>query len=155
MKIKLLVVGDKMPNWVEQASAHYLKLLQRFCSLELTAITAANASQKLSVDEIKKQEANKISEHLNKDSHLILLDQQGKQPDNQQLATQLEHWKMLGKTLCFIIGGSFGLHQQLKAQADFTWSLSSLTLPHALARVVLLEQLYRSFSICNNHPYHK
>lgn len=103
----------------------------------------------------KAAEGEQILSRIKRDEQVVLLDERGSQLSSQQLAGSLDSWQADGRDLCFIIGGPDGVSADLSARADFTWSLSALTLPHGLARVLFAEQLYRAWSLQSGHPYHR
>ncbi len=155
MKLILLAVGRKMPAWVDEGYQEYARRLNKDCSLELVAIDTGKRSKKSSASENKREDASKIIKSFPAGSYVVALDERGKEHSTASLAKKLDAWKMLGKDVCIIIGGADGLDQQVLGRADETWSLSRLTLPHPLVRVLVAEQLYRAWSLLNNHPYHR
>jgi len=106
-------------------------------------------------DIIMAREADSLLDAIPDKAHVIALDNRGKSWSTEQVATQLASWQELGKSLVFLIGGADGLHPRCRDRADQMWSLSQLTFPHPLVRVVLVEQLYRAQSLLDNHPYHR
>ncbi|MGH8727240.1 MAG: 23S rRNA (pseudouridine(1915)-N(3))-methyltransferase RlmH [Burkholderiales bacterium] len=150
MKLLVVAVGDRLPAWVDDACREYLKRMPR--KLELIAIKPARAVGK-SIRQNLALEAGRISAALPKDYLRIALDEGGESWTTATLARRLAKWKDHGQNVAFIIGGADGLAADFKTAT--TLSLSALTLPHGLARVVLIEQLYRAFSILDNHPYHR
>ncbi len=106
-------------------------------------------------DSAKTGDSRNILVSLGTDEFVVLLDEQGVQLTSRSLATSLSAWQEQGRDLCFVIGGPDGVTDRIRERADFIWSLSDLTLPHGLARVVLVEQLYRSWSLLSGHPYHR
>ena len=154
MKLNILSVGHKMPNWVELACAEYLKRMPREFAIEITEIKPDKRASGKSSEVVQEAEAKRILEVVDKD-YLVVLDERGQEVTSLQLATKMEHWQTLGKDVSLVIGGADGLHPALKQKADWLWSLSKLTMPHGLVRVMLSEQLYRGYSVIQNHPYHK
>lgn len=155
MKLKLLAVGQKMPNWVEQGFAEYAKRLPADCAIELIEIAPGHRAKNTSKEKAMQQEAQSILKALRPQDHLVALDVLGKPWSTEQLAQQLSHWRMQGGDVALVVGGPDGLTAEVLAQAKQRWSLSPLTLPHPLVRVLLAEQLYRAWSILQGHPYHK
>jgi 23S rRNA (pseudouridine1915-N3)-methyltransferase len=152
LKLTLIAVGHKMPVWVAAAFEDYSKRFPPdwpFTLKELKPEVGDNAAQ------TKAREAEKIRAALPKNATVVILDERGKDLTTQALAAQLEHWQGETRHLAFVIGGADGLDDGIKQAARFTLRLSSLTLPHMLVRVLLAEQLYRAWSILNNHPYHR
>lgn len=140
---------------MEEGCAHYSKLLSRFAGLTVTIIPPARKSSSLSPEEIKKQEHRLISKRLPQ-GYLIGLSEKGKSNSSESFGRLLEKWQTISAgSVTFVIGGAFGLDKNFLAGCDYLLSLSEMTLPHQLARLVLLEQLYRGFSILHNTDYHK
>ena len=135
-----------MPDWVSSACNDYLKRMPSDCSIELKEIKPDLSPAK---------EAIKIAAAIPKGIRLIALDERGKDLSTQGIAEQLAQWRQDGGDVAFLIGGADGLDASLKQKADVIWRLSSLTLPHAMARVLLTEQLYRAWTILQGHPYHR
>ena len=118
-------------------------------------INAVSRQKGLSVPQIKAQEALLIQKQINPGSHNIALDEGGKAINTQFVAKQLDQWQMNGQDVNLIIGGADGLDRSILSLANQTWSLSKLTFPHQLVKVLVAEQLYRAYSLLNNHPYHR
>ena len=135
-----------MPDWVVTATHDYVKRMPADCSIDIKEI-------KPDLTPIK--EAIKIATAIPKGSRVIALDERGKDQTTQNLATQLASWRQQGFDITFLIGGADGLDPSLKSNAQEIWRLSSLTLPHAMARVLLVEQLDRAWTILQGHPYHR
>lgn len=154
MKLKILSVGHKMPNWVELGCAEYLKRMPKELTTEIIEIKPDKRASGKNSEVVQEAEAKRILEVASKD-YLVVLDERGQEVTSLQLATKMEHWQTLGKDVSLVIGGADGLHADLKRKADWLWSLSKLTMPHGLARVMLCEQLYRAYSVTQHHPYHK
>ena len=155
LKITILSIGKDKAQWVSEAVNHYSKLLSRWAAVEFKTIPSPKKSASLSPDEIKLQEAEAIRRNLPA-GHIVALTDQGKQYTSEDFAGLIERLQMVaGGRVVFIIGGPFGLHDEVLASSDHRLSLSSLTFSHQLVRLVLLEQLYRSFSILHGTDYHK
>lgn len=153
MKLRLLFVGKLKEKFAKEGCEHYRKKLGRFFKLEETQLKDAPA--KLPPEEKKKQEGQAILAAVSGKDFLIALDERGKSPASRQLAKQLTRWLEDPATApCFLIGGPFGLSEEVKKRADATISFGAMTWPHELCRVMLLEQLYRAASINKNLPYH-
>ena len=148
-------MGSKMPGWVQQGCAEYSKRLPKEFALEIKELGLASRSKATSTETVINAESDKLMGAVPTGHRVIVLDKSGKAWSTEQLAEQLSNWQMQGQSLAFLIGGPDGLSQACVRQADSVWSLSALTLPHPLVRIVLLEQLYRAWSLLNNHPYHK
>jgi 23S rRNA (pseudouridine1915-N3)-methyltransferase len=154
MKLRILAVGYKMPTWVAQGCAEYLKRMPREASVEIVEIKPDKRAPGKGGDQVREAEAERLLEAAGRD-YLIVLDEHGKEPTTLQLAERMQHWMQDGRDVALAIGGADGLHQKVLQAADWHWSLSKLTLPHGMVRVMLAEQLYRAWSVINNHPYHR
>jgi 23S rRNA (pseudouridine1915-N3)-methyltransferase len=143
-----------MPDWVEKACAEYLKRMPREASVEIIEIKPDKRASGKNSEVVQEAEAARILEAAGKDL-LIVLDEHGQEVTTTQLAQRMETWLGSGRDISLVIGGADGLHASLKQKADWLWSLSKLTLPHGMVRVVLSEQLYRAWSVIQNHPYHR
>lgn len=141
-----------MPRWVEDASADYAKRLPGRWQYRVREFAQAQVDN---CEVAMAREAAALCKAIPEKSHVIALDNLGKHWSTEQLATQLKNWQSLGKNLVFLIGGPDGLHTSCRERADQLWSLSPLTFPHPLVRVILVEQLYRAQSLLDNHPYHR
>ncbi len=144
-----------MPAWVDEACADYQKRLPRELSIQWSTLPLAQRKAKDSVDRLRRQEAEQISQKILPGSYNIALDEAGKHWRSQDWAKQLEFWMQQHPHVNFIIGGPDGLSPELLQSCDAKVSLGSMTMPHALVRVVLVEQLYRAWSISRGHPYHR
>ena len=159
MKITVFCIGSLKESYWKEAVAEYKKRLAAYCSLELVELPDApckeNASEK-EMEAVKDKEGQRVLSKLKPTDYLIALDLKGKQYESRDLARHLEE-KLVqnGSSLCFVIGGSLGLSKELLARSNESLCFGLGTFPHQLARVMLLEQLYRSFRILRNEPYHK
>lgn len=159
MKITLITVGKIKEKYFTDAIAEYAKRLSRYCKLDIVEVadekTPDGASESLE-NQIKEKEGERILSKIPDGAYVVALAIEGKQLDSEELADKMEKWNVNGVShLVFIIGGSLGLTSKVLNRADFKLSFSKMTFPHQLMRVVLLEQVYRSFRIRNNEPYHK
>ena len=155
MKIHLVAVGTKMPDWVTQGFLEYSKRLPRECQLQLVEITPAKRGKTSQPEQWMKDEAQRILAAI-PDSHFVIaLEVTGKRWTTEQLADNMQQWLYDGRDVSLLVGGPDGLDPSCLQRADKTWSLSDLTLPHPLVRIVLAEQLYRGWTILQNHPYHR
>jgi len=154
MKILILAVGDKLPAWAETAVAEYVKRMPREARVEVVPIRPEKRSGQ-SAERIKALEAARILEKLPAGCALVAMDEHGRQSTTRELAQTLDTWLHSGRDVALVLGGADGLAPELLSRAETTLSLSRLTLPHALARVLLAEQLYRAWSLLANHPYHR
>lgn len=154
MKIHILAVGDKLPGWAETAVAEYVKRMPREAKVEILPIRPEKRSGQ-SAERIKSLEALRIQEKLPQGAYLVALDEHGTQISTRDLASSMQTWLASGRDIAMVIGGADGIDPQLLARADTRFALSRLTLPHAMARILLAEQLYRAWTLLNNHPYHR
>ena len=155
MKLTIIAVGNKMPDWVEQAFADYTKRMPPHMRVELKEIKAEKRDGGKTAAQIMEAEKIRIEAALSDGVMLIAMDERGAQISSMQLADWMRDWQDGGRDVALVIGGADGLHESLRQRAHKTLALSHLTLPHGLARVLLAEQLYRAYSITQNHPYHR
>lgn len=144
-----------MPTWVTEGYKEYAKRLNQDCQLILLEIDSGRRSKKQTAAENLQEDAKLILKAIPKGSHVVVLDVKGKQFSTETLANRMEHWLQTGKDVTMVIGGADGIDESILQLADEKWSLSLLTFPHPLARVIVAEQLYRAWSYINNHPYHR
>ena len=144
-----------MPAWVDAGFNEYARRMPRAARLELIAIKPESRIEGRTVERLVETEGKRILAALPAGSVKIVLDERGTLLSTAELARRIERWRNMGCDVAFIVGGADGLAEGLKRSAEFNWSLTPLTLPHGLARVVLAEQLYRAVSILQNHPYHR
>jgi 23S rRNA (pseudouridine1915-N3)-methyltransferase len=154
MRLTLLAVGDRMPAWAEEATAEYLKRLPREARMALATVKPEKRAGQ-PAEAIKQAEAARLQEKMPAGSRLVALDEHGRQVSTRELADLLARWLESGKDTVLVIGGADGLAPDLLARAETRLALSRLTLPHALARVLVAEQIYRAVSLLGNHPYHR
>lgn len=155
MHIRLLAVGDRQPSWVDDAFSAYAERFPREWKFRLDVIPTVRRHKNDKSQQARQTEGGLIVDRLNAGEQFVLLDERGRQLSSKALAGKLADWQSDGRDLCFVIGGPDGVPESCRTRADFTWSLSSLTLPHGLARVLLAEQLYRAHSLQAGHPYHR
>jgi 23S rRNA (pseudouridine1915-N3)-methyltransferase len=155
MHIRLLAVGDRQPLWVDDAFGAYTGRFPREWKFRLDVIPTVRRQKNDKTQKAREAEGELILGKLNASERLVLLDERGRQLDSKGLAGSLGDWQADGRDVCFVIGGPDGVPDACRQRADFTWSLSKLTLPHGLARVLLAEQLYRAHSLQTGHPYHR
>jgi 23S rRNA (pseudouridine1915-N3)-methyltransferase len=155
MRILILCVTGKQPAWILVGVEEYAKRLRSHVKLDIIDLKAEPRSQGRPINVILDAEAARIVDRIPGGSNVIALDERGEQRTTQQLATQIGKWKHSGETIVLLIGGPDGLAQSVKDRARSLWALSSLTLPHGLAKVLLVEQLYRAASLLEGHPYHR
>ncbi len=159
MKVQLVAVGSKMPAWVQAGYSEYAKRLPKDLSPKLTELAIGHrpkaGAKSGPVIQAMKSEGEAILGAIPKQTKKIMLDLSGKSWSTAQLAGNLADWRMNGDDIAFVIGGPDGISPECLAQADGKWCLSNLTLPHPLVRIVFIEQLYRAWTVLQNHPYHK
>lgn len=155
MKLLIVAVGTRLPDWMNAGFAEYAKRMPRELPVELVEIKPEPRTTGKTVAAMMAAEAKRIEAALPVHCRRIALDERGTSPDTHTLADNLGHWQSHGEDVAFLIGGPDGLDPALKASAHETMRLSSLTLPHGLARVVLAEALYRAHSLNIGHPYHR
>lgn len=155
MKIHLLAVGQKMPAWVEQGYQEYAQRLPAEAQLLLREISPGKRGKNADISRIMQEEGQRIQSAIPKNNHVVALDVKGKAWSTEQLAARFGQWMLSGQDVALLVGGPDGLSQACLDQADEYWSLSPLTFPHPLVRVILAEQLYRAWSVLRNHPYHR
>lgn len=155
MIIHLIAVGDKMPPWVTQGYKEYAKRLPPSCQLQLHEISLGKRGKNADIQRITGAEGQKMLAATPKGALLVALEVKGKSWSTQQLAKQMQHWMADGRDVALLVGGPEGLSAEVRQAAHLMWSLSPLTLPHPLVRVVLSEQIYRAWSLLNKHPYHR
>lgn len=144
-----------MPKWVETGFHEYQRRFPKDMPLELIEITAGKRGKNADIARILHKEGQAMLAVIPKGNRIVTLDIPGKQWDTPQLAQQLESWKLDARDVSILIGGPEGLAPECKAAAEQSWSLSPLTLPHPIVRVIMAESLYRAWSLTTNHPYHR
>lgn len=155
MKLQLVAVGTKMPDWVQTGFMEYLRRFPKDMPFELTEVPAGKRGKNADIKRILEKEGEMMLAATGKGNRIVTLDIPGQPWETPQLASQLESWKQDGRDVSLLIGGPEGLSPACKAAAEQSWSLSALTLPHPLVRVLVAESLYRAWSITANHPYHR
>lgn len=155
MKIRLLAVGQKMPGWVTEGFTDYANRMPPECRLELTELPLAQRAKSRPVERAVREEGERLLAALTGSEQLIALDVRGKSWSTEQLSAELSAWLQGGRDIALAIGGPDGLDDAVLERAERRWSLSPLTLPHPLVRVIVAEQMYRAMSILKNHPYHR
>jgi len=155
MNIHLIAVGEKMPRWVQEGFAEYAKRLPAECALRLIEIAPGRRGKNADIARAMRDEGERMLAAIPKGARVIALEVDGRAWNTEQLAGQLEGWMAGGQDIALLVGGPEGLDASARQRADQLWSLSPLTLPHPLVRVLLAEQLYRAWSILRHHPYHR
>ena len=158
MKIRIISIGQKMPNWVYSAFEDYFKRIQPMLQTQIVELPMAKRGKNDSAADILKYcqiEGDSILAALKPNEMLIALEVNGRELTTEQLASTMQNWMLEGQDIVIAIGGPDGLSNAVRAAAAWHWSLSKLTMPHPLVRILLIEQLYRAMSINHNHPYHR
>ena len=151
----MVAVGQRMPAWIEAGFGEYAKRMPREAALELVQIRPEPRTSGAPVERLMAAEGKRVRAALPQGSFKVVLDERGQVCTTKALARRLENWLMAGRDVAFVIGGPDGLEEGFRGEADWLWSLTPLTLPHGLVRVLVAEQLYRASSILKNHPYHR
>jgi 23S rRNA (pseudouridine1915-N3)-methyltransferase len=155
MDINLIAVGTRMPAWINDGYREYARRMPRECCLKLTEIPPGQRTRSASVPRAIEAEGKRMLDAASPGQRVIALDVQGQGWSTRQLADQLRLWMQDGRDVALLVGGPDGLSEACLARAEQRWSLSPLTLPHPLVRVVLAEQLYRAWTVTTGHPYHR
>jgi len=155
MRIKLIAIGTKMPSWVTEGYNEYAKRLNHDIQLHLVEIPLAKRSKNSDITRLMEKEGEQMLAATHTNDHIVALDVKGKCFTTGHLSSRLESLMQDGKHLSVFIGGPEGLAKTCSTSASEKWSLSDLTLPHPLARVLFVEQIYRSWTIIKGHPYHR
>lgn len=155
MRIHLIAIGQRMPAWVRDGYAEYATRLPPEAELRLIEIPAEKRTRKANLSRIAESEAERLRMATPAKARVIALDGRGRLLDTPALAGRMAQWMQDGRDVALWVGGPEGLTDRARKEAEFLWSLSPLTFPHPLVRVIVAEQLYRAFSIMRNHPYHR
>ena len=150
--IKILCVGKIKEKFFKDAISEYCKRLSKYTNLQIIEVDDINSDN---INTILDKEKDLIIKHISSKDYVITLEIEGKQLSSLELSKKIEELQIYNPSIVFIIGGSYGLHQQIKDRADYKLSFSKLTFPHQLFRIILLEQIYRAYKIINNESYHK
>lgn len=150
--IKILCVGKIKENFFKDAISEYSKRLSKYTNLQIIEVDDINSDN---INTILDKEKDLIIKHISSKDYVITLEIEGKQLNSLEFSEKIEELQIYNSSIVFIIGGSYGLHQQIKDRADYKLSFSKLTFPHQLFRIILLEQIYRAYKIINNESYHK
>jgi len=155
MRINLITIGSKMPAWVDEGSNEYFKRLKGNLDIKLFDLPLGKRGKSIDINKTIAAEGDAMLNTIQDRDHVIALDVKGKPWSTEQLAENMHHWQMTGDNVSLLVGGPDGLDPRCLDRANQRWSLSNLTLPHPLVKVILAEQLYRGWSILHNHPYHR
>ncbi len=155
MHIDLICIGQKMPSWVDTGFHEYAKRLPANYKLNLVQIPLKKRTKNSDLIRLQQIEGEQMLAKIGADTLVIALDERGQIWDSTQLSTKLSYWSREHSTVALLVGGPEGLPSACKQRATQQWSLSKLTLPHQLVKIIIAEQVYRAWSLLNNHPYHR
>jgi 23S rRNA (pseudouridine1915-N3)-methyltransferase len=155
MRLSIIAVGTKMPAWVDQGVKEYDRRMPRELKVQWREIPLIRRGKDTNAETLRQREGEKILKAIPAGDRLIALDVRGESWSTERLAEKLQSWQMSGDNFSLLIGGPDGLSRECLDRASQRWSLSDLTLPHPLVRILLAEQLYRAWTITANHPYHR
>jgi 23S rRNA (pseudouridine1915-N3)-methyltransferase len=155
MRLHLIAVGTNMPDWVRQGYDEYSRRMPAECSLQLKEIQAGHRGKGADIKRAVRDEAERMLAAIPTGCRVVCLEVEGRQWSTEELAEELQRWMVDGRDVALLVGGPEGLAQEVRDKAEQRWSLSALTLPHPLVRVVIAEQLYRALSVIKGHPYHR
>ena len=155
MKIRLIAVGSKMPRWVEDGWQEYARRLPAELPLELVEIPLNTRGKNADVARLIRQEGEAMLARVQPGERIVTLEVEGRAWSTEQLARELERWRLEARTVNLMVGGPEGLAAEVCARSEQRWSLSALTLPHPLVRILVGEQIYRAWTVLTGHPYHK
>lgn len=155
MRIHVIASGQKMPDWVEAAGSDFIRRMPPEIAISLNTLPLIRRGKSPDIKRIVRDESRRLLDAAPAGAQLVALDVQGRRISSENLAAMMRDWLDAGRDVAFFIGGPDGLSEELLARAERKISLSELTFPHALVRVMLLEQLYRAWSILSRHPYHR
>ena len=155
MKIRLIAVGSKMPGWVEEGWHEYARRLPGEMPLELVEIPLTTRSKNADITRMIRQEGEAMLAKVQPGERIVTLEVQGRAWSTEQLARELERWRLEARNVNLMVGGPEGLAPEVSARSEQRWSLSPLTLPHPLVRILIGEQIYRAWTVLSGHPYHK
>jgi 23S rRNA (pseudouridine1915-N3)-methyltransferase len=155
LRLSLITASNRQPQWVDAGADDYAKRLRGRCTLELKAVPLARRTASTPAERAIQEEGKRMLAAIPAGAHVVALLETGKPWSTKELARKLEGWMQLGAPVALLVGGPDGLSPECVARANERWSLSSLTLPHGLVRIVVAEALYRAWSLLENHPYHR
>jgi 23S rRNA (pseudouridine1915-N3)-methyltransferase len=155
LRLSLITASNRQPEWVDQGADDYAQRLRGRCTLELKTVPLARRTASTPVERAVEDEGHRLIAQLPAGAHVVALLETGKPWSTKDLAAKLESWMQRGAPVAFLVGGPDGLSPACVDRANERWSLSNLTLPHGLVRVIVAEALYRGWSLLENHPYHR
>jgi 23S rRNA (pseudouridine1915-N3)-methyltransferase len=155
MRIRLVSVASRMPRWVEQGYHEYAKRMPADLALDLVEVPLATRGKNADIARLMRREGEQMLAATQPGDRIVTLEVTGRSWSTEELAGHLDTWRLEARNVNLMVGGPEGLASEVAARSDQRWSLSALTLPHPLVRILLAEQLYRAWTILNRHPYHK
>jgi 23S rRNA (pseudouridine1915-N3)-methyltransferase len=155
LRLSLIAASNRQPDWVDAGADEYAKRLRGRCTLEIRTVPLAPRTASTPTERAVDEEGERMLAAVPAGAHIVALLETGKPWSTKELAAKLEGWMQRGAPVCFLVGGPDGLSPRCTARANERWSLSNLTLPHGLVRVVVAEALYRAWSLLEKHPYHR
>ncbi len=155
MKVRLIAVGSKMPRWVEDGWQEYARRLPPEMPLELVEIPLTTRSKNADLTRMIRQEGEAMLAKVQPGERIVTLEVEGRAWSTEQLARELDRWRLEARNVNLMVGGPEGLAPEVCARSEQRWSLSALTLPHPLVRILVGEQIYRAWTLLSGHPYHK
>lgn len=155
LKVKICAIGNKMPAWVNQGCQVYLDRMPRELQVSVNAVALVKRHKNAGAAQLKLREGKRLLEKLGPQDVVIAMEEKGDPWSTLELANKLNNWRHSGRDVALLVGGPDGLADSCRQRANAQWSLSSLTLPHALVRIIIAEQLYRAWSVLQGHPYHR
>jgi len=154
MRINLITIGKKMPNWINLGIEHYQKQLPSYYNFTITSLESQNRKSSNS-ENSKNLEAKLLLEATSNSTLLVAFDETGNKKTSKQISKSIESWQLNAENVALLIGGADGLSSEVKQKCHQVWGLSNLTMTHSMARLLVVEQIYRGYSLLNNHPYHR
>jgi 23S rRNA (pseudouridine1915-N3)-methyltransferase len=155
VRIRLISVASRMPRWVEQGYHEYAKRLPADLPLDLVEVPLATRGKNADIVRLMRREGEQMLAATQAGERIVTLEVTGRSWSTEELASHLENWRLEARNVNLMVGGPEGLAAEVAERSEQRWSLSALTLPHPLVRILLAEQLYRAWTILNRHPYHK
>ena len=155
MQIYIIAVGEKSPSWVEQGVNEYVARMPHECSVNIITVATTKRAKNISIQQAQQREQERLLKASPKNSFRVALDENGKSLSTLDLANNLKSWMQNSPNVILYIGGPDGFTQDFLKDVDLVWSLSLLTMPHMLVRLLLVEQIYRAWTVVQGHPYHR
>ncbi len=155
MKINLISVGTRMPAWVESGVEEYAKRLPTDFAFSITEVPLGKRGKSIDIEQVIRKESEAVLSRVRPQDYVVAMEVDGRALSTEGLAKRLDAIRMEGRNVALLVGGPDGLGEACRVRADELWSLSALTLPHPLVRILIAEQIYRAWSILNAHPYHR